>query len=73
VFEVNLGMVVAVGLLTLFAICSEALRKVIDLHFVPWMMHKRGVEQAHIQAYIVKQATKQRENLVIQVLKLFRK
>ena len=72
-FEVNLGMVVAIGLLTLFAIFGEALRKAVDLHFVPWMMHRRGVEQAQIQAYIVKQATRQRENLLIQILKLFKK
>ena len=72
-FEVNLSMVLAVGLLTLFAIFGEALRKAIDLHFVPWMMHRRGVEQAKIQDYMVKQATKQRENLLIQILKLFKK
>ena len=69
-FEFNFGMVAVVGLLTLFAIFGEALRKAVDLHFVPWMMHRRGVESAKIQDYVLNQATNQRQNLLIQILNL---
>ena len=68
--EIYSNVVLTAGLLTLFAICSEMLRKVVDLHLAPCMMHKRGVEQAKIQDYMVVQATKQRQNLLLQILKL---
>lgn len=63
-------LITGVCILTLIAVCSETLRKFLDIQVTSWTLRRQGVAPEKIQEYALAQARKQRPNMLIQVLKL---
>lgn len=66
----DVTVIIVVLVLALAAIVTEALRKFIDIYVTSWMLRRQGVPDREIHKIALAQARRQRQNLVIQVLKL---
>lgn len=67
---VSLGFVAVVALLSLVTICSEPLRKFLNIQVISWTLKRQGVDAAEIHKLALSQAKRQHPNVVIQILKL---
>lgn len=63
-------LIMSICLLTLIAVCSETLRKFLDIQVTSWILRRQGVSPEKIQEYALAQARKQRPKMLIEVLKL---
>jgi hypothetical protein len=71
VFEfVSLSFVGVVALLSLVTICSESLRRFLDIQITSWTLRRQGVDAKEIHKLALIAAKRQRQNPVVQILML---
>jgi hypothetical protein len=59
-----------VGLLTLFGILAEALRKFLDIHVPIWSLRLQGARPKAIHKIALANARRKRQSIIVQILKL---
>jgi hypothetical protein len=66
----DLSWVVSLCLLALVGSCSESLRTFLDVHLTSWSLRLQGVPPEEIHKIAIAKATRQRRNVLLQVLRL---